>query len=252
MNNISGIIYKAENKINGHVYIGQTINNIEVRKANHKSDSLKKGITYPFYNAIRKHGFDNFEWTILCEANSLEKLNALEKFYISAYRKITICYNVVDGGGGMSGYKLSDETKLKISIANKGKCAGEKNPMYGISLIPWNKGKTGVYSEETLRKIGDSTLSRESGMKGKKFPEQSKIILSEKAKKRNAWKNENNPNYGGINTKGEKNGMYGRKHTEESKRKMSENRKGKKPWNKKLPIAPVQTNMPEDGDNDNE
>ena len=45
------------------------------------------------------------------------------------------------------GRKLTDEHKKKLSIARKGK-------------EPWNKGKTGVYSKETLLKIRESGKGR--------------------------------------------------------------------------------------------
>jgi len=64
----------------------------------------------------------------------------------------------------------TEETKKQISNSLKGKTQsnesrkkhsktnllrrvnkGEKNPMFGIA--PWNKGKVGVYSKETLEKM---------------------------------------------------------------------------------------------------
>ena len=47
------------------------------------------------------------------------------------------------------------ETGKKISKANKGKKA-------------WNKGKTGIYSEETLKRIGDSSKGRKLSKEHKK------------------------------------------------------------------------------------
>ncbi|MBA7587117.1 hypothetical protein ES708_29134 [subsurface metagenome] len=43
----------------------------------------------------------------------------------------------------MLGKHRKEETKLKISIAN-------------IGCIPWNKGKTGIYTEETKKRISES------------------------------------------------------------------------------------------------
>jgi len=70
------------------------------------------------------------------------------------------------------GFKMSDEQKRKIGEANKGKRSGKISPMKGRThtketkekiskkckgRIPWNKGKTGVYSEESLMKMSEST-----------------------------------------------------------------------------------------------
>jgi hypothetical protein len=56
------IIYKATNKINGKIYIGQTINSLKYRSNQHKRDAnrLSKR-NYYFTNAIVKYGFEAFE-----------------------------------------------------------------------------------------------------------------------------------------------------------------------------------------------
>ena len=54
-------IYMHTNKINGKKYIGQTFQNIEYRWR--QDGSGYKG--QPFYNAIEKYGWDNFEHKIL-------------------------------------------------------------------------------------------------------------------------------------------------------------------------------------------
>lgn len=93
----------------------------------------------------------------------------------------------------------SEETKCKISEANKGN-------------IPWNKGKH--HPEETKRKISEASRGERNGMYGKKHSEETKIKLSE------AKKGERNPNYGKSPWN------KGISHSEETKRKMRENHKG--------------------------
>lgn len=79
------IIYKATNKINGKVYIGQTEKDLEWRKNKHKQDS-KRIDTY-FYRAINKYGWDNFEWEVIDNtAQNRKELNELEKYYIAQYQ----------------------------------------------------------------------------------------------------------------------------------------------------------------------
>ena len=78
------IIYKATNKINGKVYIGQTEKTLEHRKEVHHRDSERMD-TY-FYRAIRKYGWENFEWEVIDDsATTREELNALEQYYIAKY-----------------------------------------------------------------------------------------------------------------------------------------------------------------------
>lgn len=91
------IIYKATNTINGKCYIGQTRHSLEHRKNVHIRYA-KQGINTHFYQAIRKYGEDSFKWEILCTAQSKERLNELETFYIQKYDSIKNGYNMVDGG----------------------------------------------------------------------------------------------------------------------------------------------------------
>lgn len=91
------IIYKATNKINGKCYIGQTRHSLEHRKAIHIR-CAKRGVETHFYQAIRKYGAENFEWSIICSTNNKQHLNELETFYITKYDSIKRGYNMVDGG----------------------------------------------------------------------------------------------------------------------------------------------------------
>ena len=63
------VIYKFENKINGKVYIGQTIQKLSKRISSHKYPSGNKYL--PIDSAIRKYGIENFSITIIDHANSL-------------------------------------------------------------------------------------------------------------------------------------------------------------------------------------
>ena len=130
------IIYKAVNKVNGKIYVGQTSNALEVRKAQH----LKKahgGVKTHFYDAIRKYGDDAFEFSIVCEAKSKQDLNLLETYYIQKYNSIKEGYNMVDWGDNnvmcIDSVKMkhdqrmrSDEIRSKLSATMKKKIADGK------------------------------------------------------------------------------------------------------------------------------
>lgn len=215
------VIYKAENKINGMVYIGKTIRTLKYRKYRHLSDSSSNSNTY-FHKAIRKYGKENFEWSILVETDSESKLNALEKFYIMIYRKMLGVYNLTEGGEGMSGYTQAEESRKKVSDSKKGKPRDEETKKK-ISdshkgKIPWNKGKTIIYpegtknpffgkkhSEESCKKMSDAKKGKTSSFKGKHHSAESKIKLAEQS-------------MGNSNRKG-------KKHSDDAKRKMSESQR---------------------------
>ena len=103
------IIYKITNKINGKSYIGQTIQSLECRLAQHfsKNDTI-------IQKAIRKYGKDSFEYVIIDTADCMEQLNSKEIFWINFYRTLTIQngYNVKTGGNNA---KLTVEEKEIVS-----------------------------------------------------------------------------------------------------------------------------------------
>jgi group I intron endonuclease len=92
-----GIIYKATNKINGKEYIGQSkVNDLRYRIKTHKWRS-KEIINTHFYNSIKKHGWDNFEWEVI-EKVSNEELSNKEKFYIDKFDTFNNGMNMTIGG----------------------------------------------------------------------------------------------------------------------------------------------------------
>lgn len=112
---MKGIIYKYTNKINGHIYIGQTTRPAQ-RKSQHKNS---KANDY-FHRAIRKYGFDNFKYEVLYEfdlpANLLRTtLNIME---IRLIDELKPEYNMTLGGGGTSGYKATIIQIKKITEGN--------------------------------------------------------------------------------------------------------------------------------------
>lgn len=114
------IIYKATNKINGKIYIGQTINSLEFRKQQHfrEAKSNSKVNTY-FHNALNKYGLDNFLFEAIDNADNIDDLNRKEIYWISYYQSTnkSLGYNL-DSGGKSGGCK-SESTKRKIGDKTK-------------------------------------------------------------------------------------------------------------------------------------
>lgn len=171
-----GYIYKHTSP-SGKVYIGQTANDLEKRFGNGNNYNPNT----IFGKAIKKYGWENFTHEILHTATAPTKqellsiLNALEEKTISKYQATNrrYGYNMKNGGSnfelnkeirhkisqahrgkppwnkGKTGFKMSQATKQKIAIANKGKSKPpfttehrKKIGLAGKGKPPWNKGKT--------------------------------------------------------------------------------------------------------------
>lgn len=92
-------IYKYENKINGNVYIGQTVAP-KARHSSHMSAAFNKNATdynSQFHQAVRKYGRDKFEYEIL-EIGPLENASEMERFWIAKYDSFRKGYNATPGG----------------------------------------------------------------------------------------------------------------------------------------------------------
>lgn len=174
------IIYKATNKTNGMVYIGQTVGILKRRIQAHLCDSKKSN--YHFHRSIHKYGIDGFDWEILSECDDMHTLNRLEQAWIWLYDSFNSGYNHTTGGGGTKGRVVTEETKAKLSKSGTGRVftdehranlvksweirdnSGENHPMYGKHR-----------PDEVKAKIG-------KGNKGKK------LTLETRAKMVESWK----------------------------------------------------------------
>ena len=126
---VSGI-YSILNKIDGKIYIGQSID-VDIRWKQHITD-LNKNIHFNSYlqNSWNKYGSDAFEFKLLmaCKPRYLNRFERVQiKKFDSTNREKG--YNLTDGGD--SDYTFSDETRKKMSETRKGLFVGENHPLYG-------------------------------------------------------------------------------------------------------------------------
>lgn len=246
--------------------------------------------TQYFYRAIQKYGWDNFQHIVLLEGLSKEVACECEKYLIAKYHTNNPEYgynlsaggdlvqlglkrtpeqikHISDGHRGLPltqkqidnlksihaknrGKPISDEVRLKISIANTGKKRSDEckkllsERMKGH--VPTNKGvplseetkeklrqinlnktiseetrkkisennahywKGKKRSEETKQKISQALIGRPSCRRGSHMSEESKYKLSEKQKER----------LKGVDLTGANNGFYGKHHTPETIEKI--------------------------------
>ena len=158
------LIYKAKNKINNKIYIGQTIQKLNERKSRHKSESFnKKSLRYTvyFHNALRKYGMDNFEWEIVWEGYcDKDKLDELESLYIDFFKSLRPNgYNLNLGGSGNRGFKHSEETKLKLSEYKGKNSSGYKYTIYEFYHPNYGIEKCTKYEFQEKYSINESMVS---------------------------------------------------------------------------------------------
>lgn len=112
-------IYKFTNKINHKVYIGKS-QNLEQRYQSHKRNYNNKNLqdyNTKFYRALRKYGFNNFDYEIIEQSNDFtnEEINEKEKYYIQLYNSIYNGYNIQAGGEDTAvPRKLTEQQILEI------------------------------------------------------------------------------------------------------------------------------------------
>lgn len=183
-----GVIYCLTCKVNGKVYIGQTIN-FNKRMIRYKNLHCKE--QPKIYNALKKYGVENFNYEIIDIGLSKADLDQLECYHMTLAdsRNTKFGYNCKEGGGNgkqseESNKKNSESQKGKIrtkehceklSKANKGQKRSEEAKK-NMSIARKKMVRT-PHTEETKLKISIANI-------GKKVSEDSRKKMSESQKKR--------------------------------------------------------------------
>lgn len=112
------------------------------------------------WRAILKYGWENVQHEVLAESLTLAEANRVEREMVARFDSIENGYNISSGGGGTFGIPCSDETKVKIGQANRGKPCGDpfRLSRYTKEHGAWNKGKHLV--GEHYRKVAEERKRR--------------------------------------------------------------------------------------------
>lgn len=153
------VVYKIDNNINAKVYIGQT-NNADLRWSQHKHTAVHNPNSQVISRAMHKYGIENFSFEPIAGAKTREDLNLLEEELMVQYdsRNPEKGYNV-DTGGGV--YPRPPEVLKKISESLK--------KHYETHEGSWTGKK---HTEESKRKISESSMGKPGTNKGKTFSEE--------------------------------------------------------------------------------
>lgn len=145
---MSNTIYKATNSINGKSYIG--FDSAWPKRMNRHLENANYNREGKFYDAIRKYGWDKFQWEILYQSEDKKHtLNVMESHFIKEHNTFNRGYNMTEGGEGCFG---ATSNKIWINDGHNHKRL-EKD-----QLIPkgWTKGRLKI-----KRKVGMSTESKQ-------------------------------------------------------------------------------------------
>lgn len=165
-------IYKITSP-SGKIYIGQSVN-IEKRTSRYKFADCKNQVK--LYHSLIKYGFKNHQFEVLCECKESE-LNDKERYYQDLYDSTSaIGLNLKLTTTKDKSGKLSIETRLKISLGNKGKKRSEEEK---IRLRTMNIGKKDSIETRLKKSLGN--IGRQSPMLNKKASEETKQKMRENA-----------------------------------------------------------------------
>ena len=175
-------IYRISSKIKPiSFYIGSAIN-IEKRWGDHLN-RLKNGkhINTILQNHYNKYGILDLTFSVLLECDK-EDLLKNEQYFIDS---LNPTFNICKIAGSNLGRKFSDEHKLKISIALKGKTMSDECRAK-MSLAAQNRGpEFRAKMSEAKKNISDETrLKMSLSKKARCISEETKIRMSIAQQKR--------------------------------------------------------------------
>lgn len=224
-------IYQITNALNGKRYVGSAVN-LKRRWGEHLR-RLRGGShdNRHLQNAFYKYGDAAFVFSVLEPVANPAELIGREQYHLDTLNPE---YNISRMAGSSLGIKRSEETRRKISEANR----GERNPHYGKHLSEQHRRRISEalkgernhnygkrLSEETRRKLSEACRGERNHNYGKHLSEETRRNIG-KAVKGRSLSEDHKRKIGQANS-GERSAWYGRRHTEETKCKMSEAHKGR-------------------------
>ncbi len=153
--NTVGVIYQITNKINQKKYVGQT-----TRSFISKINDYKKWLGNDYLNnAIKKYGWDCFEFKIIDSGSNLDELNNKEIYYINKFKTTnkSLGYNIEVGGRNSI---PPIETIEKMSRSHLGKKQNDE----------WVNKRIALAGSPEAKKYGRKKTEEEKKLIGEKSP----------------------------------------------------------------------------------
>lgn len=184
-------IYAITNTLNNKMYIGSSVS-CEKRWNEHRR-SLASGKHHSRYlqSSYKKYGKENFDFSIIEFVDDRDSLTKREQVWIDFFKPK---YNGRPIANSPLGTKHTEQTKLKMSAAHKGKifsknhCANISKAKKGKSIsdaqkiLISNSLKGHNPTDETRKKLSASLIGNKRAA-GKKYSLEERIRISENMKK---------------------------------------------------------------------
>lgn len=142
---MSYIIYKHTNILNGKIYIGQTKHSMK-RRWNQHVAGAKRNSTQRFHQALRKHGTECWDHSVIEIVETVEEANERERFWICESHSIEHAFGYnTDWCGKNYTRKLFDESHCqKISESNQRYWDNNPNDVRKTQLTERNKSPESI------------------------------------------------------------------------------------------------------------
>lgn len=198
------IVYCATNTVNGKRYVGVCARGSLAKRQNEHKWRSAAG-KFAFANAIRKHGWDAFEWQILERCDSRDALATAEQKWIQHFDCMVHRngYNQNAGGLGNVRHEVSAEARQKMSHALRGR---EKSAYTRALLSAARKGKPMPCARKGTKHRPESIERMRAAKVGKRYSmsEQGKLGHKKRAQKIAKIKDEDVPSIRARRDAGEK------------------------------------------------
>lgn len=197
-----GIVYLAWNMSSGKSYVGKTTQGLTRRKSQHRHQAEKKLRRSHFHAAIRKYGWDSFRWAVIARCECHKGLFFAEQFLIKQLGTFNNGYNLSEGGqgavghkqsaetvakkvSGRAGYRHSEETKRRLSIAAKNRSTIARKAI-SQRVMKWQKNnrKAVLKQIETLAKLNQGRKHTEEAKLNMKKADADRPPMSEATKRK--------------------------------------------------------------------
>lgn len=140
-------IYKFTHIESNRCYIGQTIQDPNIRRLEHLSRARCNKGAFHLHRAIRLYGENAFLFEVIAEATTLDELNLLEQQFIKQFDSIKNGFNMREGGGNK---KHSQESIGRMKESQK--AAHARRRSQGRDTFTKTRKTSGWTNTETAKK----------------------------------------------------------------------------------------------------